>query len=265
MPSPFPGMDPYIEQPGIWQDFHNNLASEIQARLNPKIRPRYYASLEAYVVYESIEIGTSGAGRPDVGVVSMRETTAAYEPALVSPAATATPVESRIALDEPLKLHTVEVHTVGDRRLVTSIEILSPANKTRGQEVFESYRRKRRAILNSEVHLIEIDLLRAGERPPLLDPVPPAPYYLTLSRAEQRPKVIVWPVHMHEAIPSVPVPLLAPDPDVEIDLNAAVAAVYERGAYEIRIDYRQPPPPPVLSPEDQAWVAALTKTKPSHA
>ena len=251
MPSPFPGMDPYLEAIGIWHDFHDNLASEIQARLNPHLRPRYYAALAVYMTYEELEIAVPHSGRPDVGVLHLHDAGSRESaPSAIAPA----PVESRVLLEFPLRLHSVEIRTVSEHRLVTSIEILSPVNKQPGHEAFDTYRRKRRALLHSDAHLLEIDLLRGGERPPLVDPVPPAPYYITLSRAQRRPVVEVWPVRLQDPLPTVPVPLLPPDPDVPLDLGAAVATVYERGAYDLRIDYDSPPPPPPLPPEDEAWV-----------
>jgi hypothetical protein len=68
MSSPFPGMDPYIETPELWSDFHNNLASEIQAHLNRLIQPHYFARLTPYVTYEVVEVGQVHGVRPDVGV-----------------------------------------------------------------------------------------------------------------------------------------------------------------------------------------------------
>jgi hypothetical protein len=179
--------------------------------------------------------------------------------------AAAEPVEIRVPFGDLLKLFTVEIRTASERRLVTSIEILSPVNKQRGHEAHEGYLRKRRAILESDVHLIEIDLLRGGERPPLLDPVPPAPYYITLSRAERRPKVMVWPVQLRNRLPVMPVPLREPDPDAPLDLGAVVAAVYERGAYDIQLDYNRPPPPPPLSAEEQTWVEMILKREKQDA
>jgi len=262
MPSPFPGMDPYIEHPDIWQDFHHSLASEIKGRLNAQLPRHYYAIVEIFITYDGIEMGVAHIGRPDAGVFSLREAQVTYE---ISPAEVAPlPVENRVALD-PLKLYSVEIRASADRQLITSIEILSPANKQRGHNAFASYQRKRLAILNSDIHLIEIDLLRAGERPPLLDPVPVAPYYITFSRVDQRPAVTVWPVQLHNKLPVVPTPLLKPDPDISLDLNTAVAAVYKNGAYDKQINYHQPPPPPELSPEEQAWVASLLKPELQNA
>jgi hypothetical protein len=157
-------------------------------------------------------------------------------------------------MELPLRLYTVEVRETAGLRLVTAIEVLSPVNKRPSHEAYHDYLRKRRELLRCDAHLIEIDLLRGGDRPPLEQPVPPAPYYVTLSRAGRRPYVEVWPVQLRERLPVLPVPLLEPDPDVPLDLGRAVAAVYERGAYVRLIDYRQPPPPPRLSEAEAVWV-----------
>jgi anti-sigma factor RsiW len=103
----------------------------------------------------------------------------------------------------------------------------------------------------AEIQAQEMDLLRSGARPPLARPVPPAPYYITLSRAERRPRVEVWPLQLQEPLPILPIPLRAPDPDTILDLGAALAAVYERGAYARVIDYHLPPLPPALSESEQ--------------
>lgn len=153
----------------------------------------------------------------------------------------------------PLRLFTVEVRETGTLRLVAAIEILPPVNKQPGHEAHDENLRKRRELLRSGAHLMEIDLLRAGRRPPLERPVPPAPYYVVLSRASRRSYVEVWPIQLRDKLPTVPVPLLKPDPDAPLDLAGVVAAVYERGAYARLIDYRQPPPPP-LTDAEAAWL-----------
>jgi uncharacterized protein DUF4058 len=257
MPSPFPGMDPYIETSELWSDFHGNIAPEIQARLNRAIQPRYVARLIPYVTYEIIEVAQARGVRPDVGVWQPQPPRGAASGgvAVITPA----PAESRVPLELPLRLYNVEIRETGTHLLVTAIEILSPVNKRRGHEAREEYLRKRRDLLRSAAHLIEIDLLRGGERPPLEDPIPPAPYYVLLSRADCRPKVEVWPIPLADRLPVLPVPLLEPDPDVPLDLGAAVASVYERAAYGAQIDYRQPPPPPPLSPAETEWVEQLLR------
>ncbi len=245
-------MDPYIEHTEVWSDFHGDLAAEIRAELNKVIQPRYVARLVPRVTYEIVEIDKPRSVRPDVGVWGPRSGTKIQregQTAVLAPV----PVENLVPMELPLRLFTVEVLEAGTRELVTTIEILSPVNKQPGREASEEYLRKRREMLRSSVHLIEIDLLREGRRPPLERPVPVAPYYVVLSRAERRPYVDVWPIQLCEKLPAIPVPLFEPDPDVALDLGAVVAAVYERGGYATLIDYSQPPPPP-LSEAESAWL-----------
>jgi hypothetical protein len=255
MPSPFPGMDPYIETPELWSDFHSDLASEIRAQLNRCIQPHYFARLTPYVTYEVVEVGQVYGVRPDVGVWQLQTLPGESQActATIAPA----PVESLVPLEIPLRLHRVEIRATASQQLVTVVEILSPVNKRPSHEAYLAYQRKRRDILRSEVHLLEIDLLRGGERPPLARPVPAAPYYVVLSRANRRPRVEVWPIQLADRLPVLPVPLLEPDPDVPLDLGAVVASVYERGAYASQIDYQQPPPPPALSKSEADWLRVL--------
>ena len=257
MPSPFPGMDPYIEQPRIWSDFHSDLAGELRAQINRQVQPRYVARLTPYETYEVVEVARPQAIQPDVGV---HRRASVPGPGAVTATVDITPpsAQSRLPLELPVTLYSVEVHAVGTNQLVTAIEILSPLNKRPGHEAHEGYLRKRRNLLRSLVHYIEIDLLRAGERPPLEDPPPPAPYYAMVSREERRPSVEVWMVSLSERLPKLPVPLLAPDPDAVVDLQAALEQVYERGGYGSEIDCRQPPPPP-LSRAESTWVEELLR------
>lgn len=255
MPSPFPGMDPYIETPDLWPDFHSNLASEIQARLNQVIQPRYAARLTPYVTYEVVEVGEVRGVRPDVGVwqVADRWGAAATAAAVITPPL----VQTRVPLELPLTLHTVEIRTTAEQTLVTVIEVLSPVNKRPGHDAYLDYRRKRQDLLRSAVHLLEIDLLREGARPDPGEPTPPpAAYYVLLARADRRPIFDIWPVQLTDPLPVPPVPLLEPDPDVPLDLGACVAAVYERGAYGAQIDYGTPPRGP-LSAGESAFLAEL--------
>lgn len=260
MPSPFPGMDPYLEEKNIWSNFHYGLAYEIQSQLNHKIQPGYFARAEYRVTYDVIEITTSypvGTHTiyPDVAVWQMAGAGAAIAP---SPLITPAPSESVILEDIPIRLYSVEIRQTETKFLVCAIEILSPVNKRPNHEAYHEYLRKRRDILRSSTHLIEIDLLRKGTRPPLNASVPDAPYYVTLSRANRRPRVEVWPIQLWEALPVLPVPLLEPDPDVPLELGTAVSSVYERGAYHLDINYQEPLPPP-LTETEQERVSQLLK------
>ncbi|MBX2999555.1 MAG: DUF4058 family protein [Caldilineaceae bacterium] len=262
MQSPFPGMDPYLEQSALWGGFHNTLAAVIQAQLNPYLRPRYFARSVPHVTYESLEISLREENRsrvqtyPDVAVVYKQHTAPSRQTqsgVTITPA----PVESEIIVD-PLYLYSVEIYAAATEQLVTAIEILSPVNKRPGAEAQERYLRKRQRIFSADtVHLIEIDLLRGGSRPPLAQPVPDAPYYVVLAHAAQRPKVQVWPIQLTDLLPVLPVPLLPTDADVPLDLQHAVETVYEQGAFDLQIDYTQTPPPPPLSTVEQGWARDL--------
>jgi hypothetical protein len=230
----------------------------MRAQLNSVLQPRYVARLTPRVIYDIIEVAERRNVRPDVGVWQPQPPNGDLgRVALII----ATPVESLVQMELPLRLYTVEVRETGTLRLVTAIEVLSPVNQRSGHEAYHDYLRKRRQLLHSEAHLIEIDLLRGGERPPLAGPVPLAPYYVTLSRAYRRPVVEVWPIQLWEKLPVLPVPLLDPDPDVPLALGAVVATVYERGAYARLIDYHLPPPPPPLLEIEAAWLDKYLRTQ----
>ncbi len=217
-----------------------------------------FSSPYSLTTYEIIEVATTRGIRPDVGIYdsqpAQHERSSTREATAVFSSAPPTPVESRVQVELPLRLYAVEIHETDSLELVTAIEILSPANKQRGHDAYIKYRRKRRELLRSSAHMIELDLVRAGERSSLETPVPAAPYYITLSRWDDRPKVKVWPIQLRDKLPIITIPLREPDADVALDLGAVVASVYERGRYSTLIDYREPPPPPRLSAEESAWL-----------
>ena len=259
MISPFPGMDPYIESKLLWPDFHNDMAGEIRARLNQTLDPIYTAITTPYVTYQVIQIDKDYGIRPDVGVLRTPEIAGGVA---IAPAPTITSyVTNQVTVELRLKLHRVEVRFTDNKKVVTMIEILSPVNKQASHKAYHDYLRKQRDILRSEVHFIELDFLRGGTRPPLVKPVPKASYYVMLSRVEERPNVAVWPIQLIDPLPTIPIPLQQPDPDVVLNLNDVVATIYQRGAYQRQINYSQPPPAPVLSDREQSQVSQLlTKT-----
>lgn len=181
----------------------------------------------------------------------IREAPVAYAPH------TPIPIESEVEWREPLELLHVEIFKVGNEELITALEILSPVNKERSHKAHADYLTKREELLASRIHFIEIDFLRAGTRPPLAKPVPSAPYYVMLSRANRRPIVQVWPIQISDKLPVLPVPLARHDPDVALDLSECAASVYERGGYDTQIDYREPVPPPRLSEQEESFAQQL--------
>ncbi|MFQ5854923.1 MAG: DUF4058 family protein [Anaerolineae bacterium] len=259
MASPFPGMDPYLEGE-MFQEFHDTLAGAIRAELMPLLAPKYVALLAKRYVIDHPTLGIFGVPPeriiyPDIHIVSPPGTPPATEPRRADMVIAEPPVELPSLLPEEVPLLGVEIRDVADRRLVTIIEILSPVNK-RGEGV-RDYAERRTELLQTRTHLLEIDLLRQGARIQLAGEPPPAPYYVYLSRWQRRPWTQIWPIGLREPLPAVPVPLLPPDPDVPLDLQAAVKACFDLVGYERLLDYSDPPPPPDLDEQDAGWVTEV--------
>jgi hypothetical protein len=146
---------------------------------------------------------------------------------------------------------TVEIQDRENRQLVTAIEVLTATNK--GGEGRYEYLEKRRRLLLGPTHLIEIDLLRHGQRLPIQQALPDAPYFVFLTRAHEHPACEVWPITLKDALPNVPEPLLAGDDDVSVNLQIALTTVYDLCGYVLAVDYRRPPEV-CLEPEEAACV-----------
>jgi hypothetical protein len=266
MKSPFPGMDPYIEACGLWEDYHDDLIADIKRTLAATLPPRYVARTRkrSYVVLVESEGKTEHAFVPDVSVTAPppRKSGAAKENA-ISAAATATEIES-VEMQAFIETEFVETfidiyELKPERRLVTSIEVLSPANKKRRSLGWKKYLRKRQALLLGKANLVEIDLLRGGHKMPMLTAWPKSPYSLLVAREEKAPRCRVWPAFFDRPLPTIPVPLSRPDPDIPLALQPLVDAIYERGRYQEEIDYTLPLTPP-LNPEEAAWLKRQLRT-----
>ncbi len=249
--TPFLGMDPYLES--IWHDVHTQMVPVMRTLLTPRLAPKYITDLSTRVVIEHLPPDDSSDGRiimPDVAVLEL-----AREPVLeiASPDFAPPPLQLRTPIELPTRLITLHIREAATMKLVTVIELLSPVNK-RGEGRRE-YLQKREEVLHSSAHLIEIDLLRAGRRMPFFGDYPATAYLAMVSRAYARPKCDVWLIRLSDALPKLPVPLLRPDPDVPLDLGEALRITYESARYDLRLDYRQPPPPP-LSDQENAWLDA---------
>jgi len=159
-------------------------------------------------------------------------------------------------LEEEIREPFIEIYRLSDERLITVVELLSPSNKdTRDRS---QYLAKRHAILRQEIHLVELDLLLAGQRLPMQRPLPPGHYYGIISRWERRPDCEVYHWLLNEALPILPIPLATPDGDLQIDLTAVFETTFLRGRYDRSINYREPLKLP-LAEEDVAWVATTAR------
>ena len=264
MPSPFPGMDPYIESCRLWDDFHFSLMGAIQAALADVV-PANYTVRQGERAYISqlrpeklaiernprqgdVSISLSLGREPrdgNLNVAILEQPLAIVDPESVSMVAL-----EQVEFREPF----VEIRSLDPARsLVTTIEVLSPSNKRRGTKGWKLYQRKRVSHLTGQANLIEIDLLRGGGRLPMITPWPNSPYALLVSRSESAPTCRVWPASFASPLPTIPVPLAKPDPDVTLALQLLIDAIYIRSRYANDIDYRQPCEPP-LAPAEVEWL-----------
>lgn len=261
MPTPFPGMDPFIESSRLWSQFHTALIVALQQYLTPKIRPKYRVEIEERT-YQQLEfIGERAddrVGIPDVLIEQskkLRETTVAYS---VGETAIITPFTAELPQYFEIKERYLEVRHLESQKIITSMELISPSNKIRGKGKDE-YEEKRKKVLASYTHFIEIDLTRAGEVLPMkLHNGSVGDYRVIVSRAQRRPRADVYAFQLRQPIPSFPVPLLQEDPEPIVPLNQLVHELYDRAGYDMAIDYSQPLDPP-LAQEDQQWANALIK------
>lgn len=249
MPSSFPGMDPYLEQADAWEDFHGHYIVGLAEALNRLVGANYFVKIEVRLYLR--ELGAEERryfGRADAGV-------ATSEISGASPTTTVTtaPVRLELPAVETERQSYLEIRDRRNRRLVTVIELLSPSNKAPGADRDE-YLGKRREVLASQAHFIEIDLRRGGVRPEL-PRLPVCDYYILVSRSEERPTLGMWPVGLRDRLPIIPTPLAAPDPDVALDLQGVLDRVYDAAGYAKYIYSGTPEPP--LSAADAAWAVAL--------
>jgi len=261
MPSPFPGMDPYLENPTRWPGVHHRLISEIQTALNAQLRPKYYATVEERI-YISDE---TDPGRevlvPDVRVARRSSPPPMpAEPATVATLEVTESEEVTILLDEEIHEARLEIIDRAADEIVVVIEILSPSNKIAGSEGRRSFVAKRRDVMRSPSHWVEIDLLRGGV--PILNRSSHSPceYRVYTSHSDRRPRGRVWPIRLKKPLPVIAIPLRGADPDVRLDLQQILTTSYDHGAYDMAIDYSRLPVPP-LSDEDAAWADALLREK----
>ncbi|MBI3960770.1 MAG: DUF4058 family protein [Chloroflexi bacterium] len=253
MPSPFPGMDPYLENPALWPDIHSSLIAYIREELQPQVRPKYIARIG-----ERVELTDLGrAYIPDVLVVHPPLSTFGG-PVAAGVLVADEPVTIEM-LEEERRVPFIEIISREFGDVVTLIEVLSPANKTGAGR--EQYLHKQRDILYSQVNLVEIDLLGDGRATTLARnaPIAETPYWryiVSISRGALRGRLEAYPISLRDRLPRCRIPLRPEDEDAVLDLPAVFTRCYDVGGYDLLIDYTQPPPVS-LSPADEEWIAAL--------
>jgi hypothetical protein len=264
MPSPFPGMDPYLEDRDIYPDFHDRFVTYLAEVAQPALPDPYLSGIGQRAWIEVSERYVE----PDVEVFrSPRQA--------VVESGGGTSVSTHTA-SEPIVIHVphdehrepfVEIY-IGrrnDRRLVTVIELLSRTNKSPGEHGRDLYVRKQREVLDSKVKLVEIDLLRAGLHTTavpelrLRRKVPRFDYHVCIHRFDNLEDFFVHPVQLEEPLPTIQVPLLPEDGSVAINLQAVFDRCYDAGPYSREIDYQQDQPDPPFTADQSTWFRELMK------
>jgi hypothetical protein len=260
MPSPFPGMNPYLEHEDAWHNFHIQFPNAVIAALVPQVRPKYFVKADEQIyIHELPNERSRLAGRSDVFVG--QSDVPAGSPR-VGGVVTAASGQVLLPAIDPLRLPFVEVRDRRSRRLVTLIELLSPSNKRPGADRHQ-YELKRANLLAGQAHFIEIDLLRGWARMPALEEVA-SDYCVLVSRYSARPTADIWRFGLRDPLPRIPVPLLEGDRDAVLDLKAILDRLYDEGGYDEFIYQTEPVPP--LSPADAAWAESLIPAGvPRHA
>lgn len=264
MPSPFPGMDPYLEQNPIFQELHTQILAEAQAHLQRQLRPKYVARLERHLSEGGawdleLNLASLEGREPDITIAGGLPTKGESSTAVLStPTASADQQLSNEELELRKQRRIVIYVQTRPRIAVTAIELLSPSNKDAGSYGQARYLEKRSSALHGGLHWVEIDLLRSGQRPPIPVSLPNSTEYQTYiaqARADGwRHHVFAW--KLGEPFPLLPIPLLGAD-QVRLDLGVCFQAAYDRIAADDEVDYREAPPPPERGPASQIWLDGL--------
>ncbi len=253
MPTPFPGMDPYLENPDLWPGVHNRLIVALADELAPRLRPRYFVSVEERAYWDDFG-DLQFAGRPDILVSGIPTPTAMAQP---SAAPRSDVITVTLPIPDEITETYLEIHATGEDRVITVLEILSPSNKRRGRGR-EMYEEKRSLVLTSGTHLVEVDLLRAGEPMRMGRNGSHSHYRILISRSYRRPRADLMPFNVRQPIPAFDLPLQRDDDEPRVELNRILHELYDRAGYDLRINYRGDPEPP-LEGDDAAWMDALLR------
>jgi hypothetical protein len=253
-------MDPFLEHPAVFPGLHNRLIAALSELLQAKLPAPYYAEIGERIWVEVSERFIE----PDTTVLRREPSQVGTAAATTAAATRSRPVVVTVPHDERRESF-IEIRVPGEagERLVTAIEVLSLSNKTPGERGRDLYQRKQRELLESQSHLIEIDLLRAGQHTTavpferLSAQVGVFDYHVSVHRSERFEEFLVYPIRLEEPLPEIAVPLLPGDGDVPADLQEVFNRAYDSGPYVRRIRYAGSSPVPPLRPEQGDWAARI--------
>lgn len=264
MPSPFPGMDPWLESPAIFPDLHNTLITYLGDALNAVLPEPYFARSATRVWVEQDHTREPDISLLDPSVRPVRPGTVDLAAAMTAAGLIA--VEVPAVVPEPFEEPYLEVRSSADDRLVTAIEVLSAANKSPGDKGREAYRQKQAEYLAEGVGLVEIDLLRGGEH---TTAVPHGrlrartgfyAYHVCVSGAVLGRRHFVAPIRLSDRLPTISVPLDRDAQPVAVDLQPLLDRCYDNRRYARQVRYTQQPDPP-LTDEQRQWAEGVLRQK----
>ncbi|MFB2875448.1 DUF4058 family protein [Floridanema aerugineum] len=264
MPSPFPGFDPYLENPDFWPEVHNRLIVALADSLVPQVRPKYEVAIEKRI-YEINPFNGDNSllvGVPDLAV-KRQSSNINQSPAQIAVAVASSPVQPitvTVPIPEKIKQNYLEVRDRGTGLVVTVGEILSPVNKRSG-EGRDSYLQKRQRILGSLTNLVEIDLIRSFPAMPIIENDIQSDYRVLISRYSQRPQAELYAFNLPDSLPTFSLPLRSQDVEPTVNLQQIFTEIYDKAGLDYRIDYTSEIVPP-LSEQDRVWVKQLLEKEP---
>lgn len=258
MPSPFPGMDPHLESPTHWSDLHARFINVLSEVIADRLPNNYFARLGEDVVMIQPEIPIRQGREPGVLVARDPARAGGNAAAVIGGARHQPMTLTNVEFLDPHTEAFIEIIRLPDQEVITVLALLSPTNKSGDGRGF--YLEKRQQFLRQKIHIVELDLIRAGRRLTLDRPLPTGDYYALLSRSNRRPDCDVYFWTVRDPLPVLPIPLLAPDADVEIDLGDAFRIAYSRGHYDRLVRYDQPPPAPSFAGDDAEWVTRVAES-----
>ena len=222
MPSPFPGMDPYLEEDKLWPVFHHQFIACLYQILLPGLVDRYRARVcqRQYVTEQALF--------------------------------------TSIVREEHQEEY-IEIRQRTDGKLISLVETVSPTNKTTSTGR-KSYLDKRHEGKQQGANLVEIDLVLQGQ--PTLeysrDNLPEWDYAVTVTRSTQPERYEIYTATLQKRLPRFRLPLSPDDRDTVLDLQAAFARCYDQGGFAANIDYKRAPSVP-LGDDDKRWLDELLK------
>ncbi|MEG4345894.1 DUF4058 family protein [Microcoleus sp. A003_D6] len=248
MPSPFPGIDPYLEHPELWPGIHHLLINQIARFLSPQLRPKYLVDVKVRI-YETPDDDTLLISIPDATISNPEVTRLPTQPIKVT-----------LPVPFPRREGYLEIRERETKELITVIEILSPANKRAGKGR-KIYAEKREEILGSRTNLVEIDLLQLGQKMPIIENNIDSQYRILVCPGNHRPFADLYAFNLQNPLPAFPLPLRAGDTEPIINLQEIFTQIYDIASYDMKIDYRNWEVIPPLSEADTIWADAWLRDR----